>query len=98
MFMVMLVLGLSMAPCCTPVIGNGSDQNKQVNAGSDCCKSDCGKENQNADDPLPSENTCGTCSPFYTCGSCTGYTFQDIEYSEYFNLKWQPPKLSLFFS
>jgi hypothetical protein len=109
--LVVMVMGLSMAPCCTPVVKEIAGSVSQAEGGADCCtpgKKDPGDQ-ESQDDP------CGVCSPFYTCGTCTGFTFHELKFyiprpgviletsyisldvrfdSEYFNSKWQPPKIS----
>ncbi|UCS92254.1 hypothetical protein KZP23_16295 [Echinicola marina] len=62
--MLPLVLSLSLMPCCPP-----------LDACSDHAEQSCD------DEPLKgtSQNS-GLCSPFYTCGNCPGFIFEQIEF------------------
>lgn len=107
--MMTLVIGLSLVPCCTPI---ASIVEQNFTSGSDDC---CQHEADESKDAQKKESGCDTCSPFFSCGSCTGFTFQPsfsplsplnlptkVSYSsfelqlhsEYFETKWQPPKIS----
>ena len=66
--LIALVLSTSMTPCCAPF------ELEPACAGvkKDAC---CSKEEKTTDEP---EKDCGICSPFFTCGSCTGFSVQAI--------------------
>ncbi|MES2618216.1 MAG: hypothetical protein V4613_10065 [Bacteroidota bacterium] len=71
-----IVLSLSLVPCCTnvPAIAESSGQ---ITSGS-CCS----EEKDNCEDS-PTENEgkgCTVCSPFFSCGSCIGFTFYSFNY------------------
>jgi hypothetical protein len=110
----LLVSALSLVPCCAP--GAEVSNDLSVSASSDCCNSSkCEKDSDQKQEHESEDNGCGSCSPFFACGSCPGFTFQAIDlslshidltasvsyssyevrvYSEYFNKKWQPPKIA----
>lgn len=73
-FMVLLALGMSLIPCCAPEMGD----NKNIEVTSSCCSS-C--ETNQGSDNSSNDNACKSCSPFFTCGSCTGFTILMLSYS-----------------
>lgn len=72
--MILLALGMSLIPCCAPEMG----VSKSVEVATSCCSS-C--ETPKDSDKDAKENACNSCSPFFTCGSCTGFTIQMLSYS-----------------
>jgi len=67
--LIALVLSTSMTPCCAPFELEPACSGVKK----DSC---CSKEKKTTDEP---EKDCGICSPFFTCGSCTGFPVQAIE-------------------
>ncbi len=110
-FMMSLVFTLSMVPCCAPAAG--AIETVSSENSTDCCENEsCSSEEDNTG---KEDKNCDTCSPFFTCGSCSGFTFMpalsplshlvpptkttyssfELQiHSEYFETKWQPPKIS----
>lgn len=113
-FMMSLVAGLSLVPCCIPM--TSTIRQSIADNSSDCCKEEsCNKKNNESTHSGNEDKGCSSCSPFFACGTCVGFTFQSgisglshlnspskISYwsfdmqidSEYFDTKWQPPKIS----
>jgi len=105
--MLVLVLSLSLYPCCVPDI---SKNTLCSSISDDCCASESPSSTDS--DAPHSENS--NCSPFFACGSCTGFSYItfDIVFSHLdnfishhnyyqvsnallvFNEKWQPPKIA----
>ncbi len=104
-FIMLLVLGLSLVPCCAPVVSKALSMEISPDG---CCGDACDAGNEQ-------ETETEACSPFFACGSCSGFTLHlshpvlaDMRFpftasyapydvslnSEYFNKKWQPPKIS----
>lgn len=111
--MVMMVVGLSLVPCCSRIAT--VFENKTLNTSACCTTESCDQEKKAVDQNDNEKGSCNSCSPFFACGSCTGFIFQsvispymvfsfpfEISYStfntqfdsEYFDNKWQPPKIS----
>ena len=71
-FLSLLVLSLSLVPCCAfgevKLAKPGTEKKMD-----DCCKS-CHEEPASQDPCEDNENACDLCSPFFTCGSCIGFT------------------------
>ncbi len=66
----LIVTGLSINPCCEPSIA--IEQAKVCHSEKvtkDRCCSDNQDENSESED-----NNCNFCSPFFTCGTCSGFT------------------------
>lgn len=61
-----LVTVLSLQPCCAPELMSAKGE-PRVQADACCGDSDCGSSEQEGED-------CGSCSPFFTCGNCSGFT------------------------
>lgn len=62
-------MATSLFPCCVPLISKNSLSNAFTD---DCCsKKSC--DNQKNKDPHSENND--TCSPFFSCGSCAGFSF-----------------------
>ncbi len=77
-FVMFVVLGLSLIPCCSP--GSQTIEKKYVENTSDCChKKGCDKDNSKSENSGEKEE-CGSCSPFFACGSCIGFAFQSLAY------------------
>lgn len=111
--LLLIVVGLSMIPCCAPIAKSNLSQIAKL--ATQCCED---KKCHNTEVPSESnenESNCTTCSPFFSCGSCSGftspteiltlthlkiemnnvYTIFKLEIdSDFFEIKWQPPKIS----
>lgn len=104
--MVILVIGLSLIPCCPPETDcfqtSSNDTENHCDSDDHCTETD----NENGH--------CDVCSPFFTCGSCAGVTipnytnnesletissprfkfpFSESFLSFYVSKMWQPPKI-----
>jgi len=78
--MIWLVLGLSLVPCCETV-GQVMDETAIQNL-EDCCRTKTCEGGKNESQDADSEkNTCAACSPFFACGSCAGFVFQNIHFN-----------------
>lgn len=75
-----IVLSLSLVPCCTPVAAIAENTEKITSDA--CCSHE--SENSNEDATEGNENSCTACSPFFSCGSCIGFTFSSFNY--YFDI------------
>lgn len=64
------ILVLTVRPCC--------DDNKCAD---DPHQTERLVNNHNPDDHHQDEDHRNACSPFYTCGSCTGFTFTSLNFS-----------------
>ncbi len=77
-FIALIVLGLSIKPCCSSISINYLDS--KVSNSVSCCEdkacTDNNTKNENSE-PENKNNGCDFCSPFFTCGGCSGFTFQD---------------------
>lgn len=62
-------MSASTTPCCSPLELNSKCNTKNK----DICCSKKGKSNN-----TPNQNK-GICSPFFTCGICSGFTIHSIE-------------------
>ena len=69
----LIVLTMSMVPCCTSDVSN--ELNSINPSYSSCCNDNACKD----DNPNPNgeNNGCDFCSPFFTCGTCGGFVFQE---------------------
>lgn len=106
-FILSVVLNASLIPCCT--ISTQADVSETISKDR-CCSADADHGNESDED-----TGCDACSPFFTCGNCSGFTMaQPIVFnniatatkdnfqlnlkkdflSEYYCIKWQPPKIS----
>ena len=104
--MVILVIGLSLVPCCPPETTCFQTSNYDND---EHCESD-----EHCNDQESENDHCDVCSPFFTCGSCTGVPFPNFNcyesleiissnsfkfpFSEsflsfYIHKMWQPPKI-----
>ncbi len=113
-FMFSIVIGLSVVPCCTPIANNNSNNLTKMDR--HCCEEEtCEDTEETTNENNNEEDGCNSCSPFFSCGSCAGFTAQidfiklnhfsftnSIAYnnfnlqihSDFFETKWQPPKIS----
>lgn len=70
-FLAALVLGLSLIPCCEVQMVK-KDASLQISNTSSCNETCCGSVDNN---PLEDkQDDCDACSPFFTCGHCSGCT------------------------
>ena len=64
--LILIVLGASTAPCCPPLLAERDYDHNEVSfcdVEADHC---CDKKDEN-------EKGCKSCSPFFTCGNCSGF-------------------------
>jgi hypothetical protein len=74
LFMTIVAIGLSLVPCCAP----GEQAYESVSTESCCQDRGCNDQANEAD--TKNDNTCSSCSPFFACGSCIGFTFQSFDF------------------
>lgn len=79
---IVLVLSTSLVPCCGPELKR--DVMTAVSEGSCCSDDGCG----DSKDHDESDAGCDACSPFFTCGSCSGFSFIPV-------LDWSPYESNL---
>jgi hypothetical protein len=65
-FLSILILGLSAAPCCT----DEDICHEEI----DSCKDEASQPMESGESELP-------CLPFYSCGSCTGFNLVTLDFS-----------------
>ena len=71
--MIFMVSGMSAVPCCPPVV-KAMDHTAQNDPADDCCSKD---DKHHDSGTSETENTgCSSCSPFFSFGSCSGFTVQ----------------------
>jgi hypothetical protein len=66
-FLSMLIVSLSALPCCYEV----DNCNEEI----ELCEKEANHSSQNEESNPP-------CSPFFSCGSCTGFSFSSINFSK----------------
>lgn len=71
--MIFLVSGMSAVPCCPPVV-RAMDHTAQNDPADDCCSKEDKDHGSTASDN--ESKGCTSCSPFFSCGSCSGFTMQ----------------------
>ncbi|NQW42281.1 MAG: hypothetical protein HQ463_02465 [Bacteroidetes bacterium] len=76
-FLTFIVLGLSIKPCCSSISIN--ELKNATSSSVSCCEDKtCSDDSNNKNDKSENKsNGCDFCSPFFTCGSCCGFTFHD---------------------
>lgn len=91
----LLTISQSVDPCCVPK-AIGDEAMALLSDGSHDCCPDENQDEKDCDENLPPSSE-SQCSPFYTCGSCGGFTYASFEmnfqtshisidlYSEYLN-------------
>ncbi len=105
MVLIVLVVSLSLVPCCVPTLK--SVASTVLSPSETCCDS-------HSDEHDDDKQSCESCSPFFTCGTCGGFishytsvnfkspitwvqkTYSPFKiqfYSDFFIKKWQPPKI-----
>jgi hypothetical protein len=73
-FLAVLTLSLSSSPCCVPDLSI-----HELEAVSSVEESSCCATHDEESEGEESEAGCNNCSPFYTCGMCSGCTLSNFE-------------------
>ena len=71
-FMFLIVTSLSFVPCCTPIAKDDSNNTSEITK--DCCEKETCKDSKASSKPSKDKSNCNSCSPFFSCGSCSGFT------------------------
>lgn len=75
LFLATLVLGLSLIPCCDAQL-NVNAVSSQLLSTKDCSDKCCGSNTQKSSESQ--DESCDICSPFFSCGHCSGCTTSDL--------------------
>tara|TARA_R110002012_G_scaffold299067_1_gene497821 strand:+ start:9246 stop:9563 length:318 start_codon:yes stop_codon:yes gene_type:complete len=77
-FLSILILGLSAAPCCI---------DEEICHEEVSCTDDATQSSENDSPELP-------CLPFFSCGSCTGFSLLNLEFSNLSSQFYEQPDFS----